>query len=1144
MQAPQAADEPTNDTTSNAAVVVGRLLLEVAVPAVLLGSVDFDDRMKDALILGIALALSITDPGIIMISNYSLARRLGELSSGGDELVVRGLEVEYWLKTQAASQSLSLLPSETYMETYFRAALAGSLMEGVRIAVLSSSGTLEGDAGTESTTRIYDVAELNTLPPSAAAGFGGLGPAVEDVASSPVSLAGLLLFFCFLPLVFFLICRCRVGNQHSARSVAVVEPEVVKGSPSADGFPERVVGNPSPDPSADGESRELLIIYGAAASSQASPSIGEKEDVGEKGEGAKLPGTPMERQDREEDVDLMVQGLLNEAIARKSSDDLSGAQQACEDALGRLRQRGQLRSRIGVQVLSTLGDVVNARCDPDAALQVLAEARRIAERLTPRIPPEDCARLLSRIGTARRAQQDLEGALEAFTEERRVRRTAGLLESPEGATMLRAMASIARDRGDHVAALKLCTEEQRIREREGSLQTIDGAKMLTQIGYSKAISGDLQGALDAYIEARRVCESIDGDEDQLPELFVLLLKIGTADSAVTGSDQAVFVYELACEACRSSDMRAASLTNLGDAKSSANDIDGALEAYAKARELLEEASCKERLAVLLRRLGGALEGSGKLRAALVACGEGLELRRSLSTLESREGAFLLQVIGSIKRKAGELPGALEAYLEALRIREGLGNLALLEDVQLLQLIGACHCDLGDHKGALAALLTARHSLEKAGGLETLNGIRLLADTGATHDAAGDPLAALATYDFAKRICEQRGLLDTEDGLQLLINIGAARRNSGDVAGALEAFEGARRALVRMGREESLEAAMLWMNIGVALGAWACSKDSDIKTIAALGAAYVDGPDPGVALCRRATELVQSIDQLESSEAALLFATLADVERSLGNLGPATEAYAQAVAARRAVGSLETLAGARLLGSLGAVHAERGELGEALRTLREARRAHEATGTLETDECIRCLMMLGSAHSACGDEELALSIYSEVREICECAGKLATQEGAEVLTCIGVMKAAAEDFGAAVDAYAEAYRIRDSTSTLDSLDGASLLTNLGDARRSQGYGNRALDNYEEAFGVLSRLGLLEAPAAARLLGGLGAVKSDLGDLDGARDALQEARRIHELLGTLNTKGGISVLDNMTLLQQKVSAAKAVTQLLVL
>lgn len=174
---------------------------------------------------------------------------------------------------------------------------------------------------------------------------------------------------------------------------------------------------------------------------------------------------------------------------------------------------------------------------------------------------------------------------------RELRESIGMLKTPQGATLLRAMGAATRQTGDSNGALKIYDEARRIRDETGTLETADGADLLRSTGVAMRHLKDLKGSVEVYEEARDILEKIGLLETPTPGGILLSnigevkLEMGDIDGAVKFSEQAVNIFSNAGEL--QTPRGAFLLTNVGDARCQAGNVSSGLDAYHKARRIRE-----------------------------------------------------------------------------------------------------------------------------------------------------------------------------------------------------------------------------------------------------------------------------------------------------------------------------------------------------------------------------------------------------------------------------------------------------------------------------------------------------------------------------------------------------------------------------
>ena len=284
--------------------------------------------------------------------------------------------------------------------------------------------------------------------------------------------------------------------------------------------------------------------------------------------------------------------------------------------------------------LNELGDARRARNDLSGALDAYEEGLVISRRLAAADPSDaerqrDVTVTLNNVGDVRRARNDLSGALDAYE---------------EGLTIRRRLA----------AADPSHTERQR-----------DVLVSLTKIGDVRRARNDLSGALDAYEEglaiARRLAAADPSHAERQRDASVSLERVGDVRRARNDLSGALDAYEegltiarrlAAADRSHAERQRdvSVSLNKLGDVRRARNDLSGALEAY------------EEGLTIRRRLAAADPSHAGRQRDVWTSL-----WRISLCTATSGRWLEVVQEIDSAKQRGLFNPVDEPFYLDARRL---------------------------------------------------------------------------------------------------------------------------------------------------------------------------------------------------------------------------------------------------------------------------------------------------------------------------------------------------------------------------------------------------------------------------------------------------------------------------------------------
>lgn len=238
---------------------------------------------------------------------------------------------------------------------------------------------------------------------------------------------------------------------------------------------------------------------------------------------------------------------------------------------------------------------------------------------------EQVGDLLRQVGRYDRSEKLLESA-------RQIRQQRVMLETADGANLLRIIGVVHAERGFNDLALEDFEEARRIRHATGSVQTADGARLLSNLGALRAKRGDLDGATRDLEEARVLREA-------------------------TGTLETVEGAQL--------------MMSVGNTCRKKEDFQAARKAYDEAMRIRETtgtlltpegARLLSNLALVLQQMG---DNEGELQA-LKKARHAVEVT---ATLQTEDGAKVLSLLGEAHKRNGEIQQSRELLREAKKIRE-------------------------------------------------------------------------------------------------------------------------------------------------------------------------------------------------------------------------------------------------------------------------------------------------------------------------------------------------------------------------------------------------------------------------------------------------------------------------------------------
>lgn len=391
---------------------------------------------------------------------------------------------------------------------------------------------------------------------------------------------------------------------------------------------------------------------------------------------------------------------------------------------------------------------VRAAAEDDAALRALAEETepdpwRVADALQADGDGELALRF------ARLAPADLNAELPAYLE-----RTAG---DADLAAQRDRLARIGEPWGaDDWAGVLEVTEG--LGETTG---TVPGIRLHVARAWAFAQTGEHRESAAHYRVAARGAHAI-GWRTKASETFR-----SACDELITIDDYTacigVLEEQLAADELRHSPPHVLqTLNNLGYLKKAVGDLEGALEAFRRRRDVAREAGDADAEANALSGMAGTYQTLGDNPAAEEHHRQALEAFRELG--DRRGEVTTLGNLAILRRRRGDLAGAVEMMESCARVWEELGE---RDD------LAVAHINLGVVKTAMGNVTEGLDHYEKAlalledGGDERLLTMTLTRMTGALVSAGRLRRArevATRAYELCERRGEKRGLAGAVDAL--------------------------------------------------------------------------------------------------------------------------------------------------------------------------------------------------------------------------------------------------------------------------------------------------------------------------------------------------------------------------------------------
>eukprot|EP00933_Yihiella_yeosuensis_P003191 TRINITY_DN10568_c1_g3_i1.p1 TRINITY_DN10568_c1_g3~~TRINITY_DN10568_c1_g3_i1.p1 ORF type:complete len:458 (+),score=137.90 TRINITY_DN10568_c1_g3_i1:105-1376(+) len=312
-----------------------------------------------------------------------------------------------------------------------------------------------------------------------------------------------------------------------------------------------------------------------------------------------------------------------------------------------------------------------------------------------------------------------------------------------------------------------------------SAETTDkpkSAQELVKLAYEQGKAGDVQSSIKSYEEAVRLRES--------------------ARSGPDGIDSKEGVQLL---------------MSLGAARGSVRDVDGAIEALARAKNILGAIPgglMSAEGAELLRNLGFAYGLKENSHEELECYEQALAILGGLGLVNSAPGLRLLRCLGKAREKSQKYSEALEAYERALAVQLAVGKNPSAVTEELNNAISRL-------KG-----MAEEHAISKS--LPQEQALSPKAQKVAQDAAASGVVSSLLrqasqveSLQEERAAYVQAGTLHTHEGAHLLLRLGAAQGQIEDLNGAIEAFAEAKTAYEVVGMLESAEGVALLSNTAFA-----------------------------------------------------------------------------------------------------------------------------------------------------------------------------------------------------------------------------------------------------------------------------------------------------------------------------------------
>lgn len=209
-------------------------------------------------------------------------------------------------------------------------------------------------------------------------------------------------------------------------------------------------------------------------------------------------------------------------------------------------------------------------------------------------------------------------------------------------------------------------------EREA--QAADRSDLLARALTEHARIATLSGAFDegeelgrAAVQAALRCGDLAAQSDALQAVAAAAGRAGRREEASKAATQALELDAASIEPQR----QARVLAHRADQMMSTGDLDGAIGLWNEACDQYRDLGQPLQLAGVLHSIGIACQHQGRLREAIAAHEESLDIRRSEEDLALQ--AWNLHNLSHIYRELGEVDRALELHVEEIAISRSVGN---------------------------------------------------------------------------------------------------------------------------------------------------------------------------------------------------------------------------------------------------------------------------------------------------------------------------------------------------------------------------------------------------------------------------------------------------------------------------------------
>ncbi|MBV6396268.1 MAG: Photosystem I assembly protein Ycf3 [Anaerolineales bacterium] len=236
------------------------------------------------------------------------------------------------------------------------------------------------------------------------------------------------------------------------------------------------------------------------------------------------------------------------------------------------------------------------------------------------------------------------------------------------------------------------------------------------------------------------------------------------------------------------------------------DLDGAMQLYQQAREILEGLGDLQGKSATLHNMAQIYVTRGDLDGAMQLYQQALQMYEGLGDLKGKSAT--LHAMANVFVTRGDLDGAMKLYQQSLEIKEGLGDLQ--GKSATLHNMAQIYVTRGDLDGAMKLYQQAREILEGLGDLQGKSAtLHAMANVFVTR---GDLDGAMKLYQQAREILE--GLGDLQGKSATLHQMAGIYVTRGDLDGAMKLYQQAREILEGLGDLQGKSATLI--NMGVVL----------------------------------------------------------------------------------------------------------------------------------------------------------------------------------------------------------------------------------------------------------------------------------------------------------------------------------------